>query len=309
MTVQSETMGSRVIQSIAGTFRWCAMPLILAVVSCAGEAERPEPEPRNAGLAPASGALRTVSMVPSLAELIIAIGAGEHLVARTDYDTHPMLLDRPSIGGGLDPNLETLVGLGATVVLLAAGQDTPALQERLASVGIQGVPFQTQSIQDIYSSIRTLGVMFERETAADSLSAYIADELQAVQSRVAGREPVSVLYVVWPDPPMTVGPGAFVDEVISLAGGRNVFEDSTIEWPTVGFESIVDRDPDVVLWPQGEVTIGNVDRLRSTPGWRDVRAVQEGRVELVDADLFNRPGPNVVEAARALARLLHPDGH
>jgi iron complex transport system substrate-binding protein len=300
MTVQCETMGSRVIQSIARALLWCAIPLLLIVGGCTSEAPRP-------AAAPTDAELRTVSMVPSLADIAIAIGAAEHLVARTDYDTHPALLDRPSIGGGLDPNLETLVGLGAKVVLLAAGRDTPALQERLAAVGIEGVPFQTQSIADIYTSIATLGAMFGRESAADSLRDYIVDELEAVRVRVAGRQPVSVLYVVWPDPPMTVGPGAFVDEVISMAGGRNVFEDSAIEWPTVGFESIVDRAPDVVLWPQGEITVGNVDRLRSTPGWRDVGAVQEGRVELVDANLFNRPGPNVVEAARVLARLLHPD--
>ena len=300
MTVQCETMGSRVIQSIARTLLWCATPLLL--VGCAAEAGPPE-----ARGAPTDAELRTVSLVPSLAEIAIAIGAAEHLVARTDYDTHPMLLGRPSIGGGLDPNLETLVGLGAKVVLIPAGRDTPGLQERLASVGIQGVPFQTQSIEDIYSSIATLGAMYQRVEAADSLRAYMTKELDIVRTRVAGRDPVSVLYVVWPDPPMTVGPGAFVAEVIEMAGGRNVFEDSAIEWPTVGFESIVDRDPYVVLWPQGEMTIANVDRLRSTPGWRDVPAIQAGRVDLVDANLFNRPGPNVVEAARVLAQVLHPD--
>jgi iron complex transport system substrate-binding protein len=260
------------------------------------------PEPDGGRAAP-----RVVALAPSLAELVVEIGGADHLVARTDFDTHPALVGLPSIGGGLDPSMEALVGLGVEVVLMTAGRDAPALGEQLGGLGIRAVSFSTETIADIHESSRVLGELLELRAEADSVSRAIDAGLAEVRRSVDGFERVSVMYVVWWDPPMTAGPATFIDELIGIAGGRNVFGDVELPWPTVGFESIVARAPEVVLWPQGEITVDNVDQLQGTPGWRDVGAVQAGRVELVDGNLFNRPGPGVVEAARVLARVLHPE--
>jgi iron complex transport system substrate-binding protein len=245
--------------------------------------------------------------VPSLTEIVLALGAVDQLVARTDYDTDPSVIVLPSVGGGLDPNLEALVGLGVDLVLMPGVRDTPALVDRLASLGIEGMVLETETVDDLYGAIAEIGARLARPTRADSLSAAIRTGLDEVRARVAGRPPVAVMYVVWGDPPMTAGPRTFVDEVIRIAGGRNVFDDAAIQWPTVGFEAIVDRAPEVIIWPQGEVSEVDREQIAQRPGWRDVSAVQAGRIVFVDADLFNRPGPGVVEAARELARRLHPD--
>ena len=294
--------------------RVSAVAIGMAIASaCAPDAgERATVEPgadARAGSASrtTTDAPRVVSLVPSLTELVIALGAGDRLVARTDYDRQPELAHLPSVGGGLDPNFETLVGVGADVVLVAATRDAPALSERLTSLSIDARSFEIQTIDQMYRSTGLLGELLGRAEAADSLVASVSVALDEVRSRVAGRDPVPVFYVGWSDPPMTTGPGTFVDEVIRIAGGRNVFDDAPLEWPTVGFEAIVARAPEVILWPRGDVAEGALDRLRSTPGWREVEAVQEGRIELIDADTFNRPGPRVVLAARGLADVLHPD--
>jgi len=238
---------------------------------------------------------------------VIAMGGAHHLAARTDYDDHPASAGLPSIGGGLDPSLEVLVGLGIDLVLMVEARETPALAERLAELGVRVAHFPTQTLPDMYETIELLGGELGLEQSADSLASAIRDGLDEVAARVAAEEPVSVMYVVWSDPPMTTGGETFIDEVIRISGGRNVFADAPIQWPTVGFESIVDRDPEIVLWPDGDVTTLDKERLRDTPGWREVPAVREGRIILVDGDLFGRPGPNVVAAARRLAALLHPD--
>jgi iron complex transport system substrate-binding protein len=249
---------------------------------------------------------RIVSLIPSVTELVVELDARHALVARTDFDRQPELSGLPSVGGGLDPNLEALVGVGAEVVLLAATRDASALGQRIEALGIRVQSVEIQTIDDMYATLGELGELLDREPKADSLVRSISHDLDEIGRRVAGRERVPVFYVVWSDPPMTTGGGTFVDEVIRIAGGRNVFEDAPLQWPTVGFESIVDRRPAVVLWPRGDGAEADVERLRTVPGWRDVEAVQEGRVELVDADTFNRPGPRVVQAALRLARVLHP---
>lgn len=278
--------------------------LALILASCGSGSDEPEAPDVAGAVAPA---LRVVGLVPSLNELVIALGAGEQLAAKTDFDTHSRADELPSIGGGLDPSLEQIVALDIDVVLMSAGRDTPALAERLRELSVQVLELPTQSISDVHGSIARLGELFDMEAEAESLSASVSADLDEIRTRVSELPPVPVMYVVWSDPPMTTGGGTFIDEVIQIAGGRNVFDDSVMGWPTVGFESIVARRPAVVIWPQGEITIDNVDVLKTTPGWRDVEAVQDGRIVLVDGNLFNRPGPSVVVAARRLAEALHPE--
>lgn len=255
---------------------------------------------------PDAASLRVVSLIPSLTEIVVALGATPQLVARTDYDTDPALGALPSIGGGLDPSLETLVGLDVDLVLMPGVRDTPALVDRLASLGIESMVLETETVADLYHASEAIGARLDRVARADSMNASIEEALARVESRIEGRARVPVMYVVWGEPPMTAGPRTYVDELIRIAGGRNVFDDAPLQWPTVSFEAIVDRAPEVIIWPRGEVNATNLDDLAARPGWRDVSAIQAGRVLLVDADLFNRPGPGVVEAARLLARRLHP---
>jgi iron complex transport system substrate-binding protein len=117
----------------------------------------------------------------------------------------------------------------------------------------------------------------------------------------------SVFYVVYNDPPMTTGPGTFIDQLLDIAGADNVFRDATSQWPTVSLEEVVKRDPDIVVLPVGEMSAQVGERLRSTAGWRDLRAVKNGCIAMVDADLVNRPGTNVALAARRLEVLLHEE--
>jgi iron complex transport system substrate-binding protein len=211
------------------------------------------------------------------------------------------------VGGGLDPSYEALVGLDVDVVLMTVAREAAAMEGRLETLGIRMVTLPTNTVDDVYAAIDRIGTLIDRERAADSLAAGIRAGLASLEAELADTEPVDVLYVVWSDPPMTSGGGTFVDELIRRAGGRNVFDDAPAEWPAVGFESIVARDPEVVIWPRGEDGAGTVERIRAMPGWRDVPAVQAGHVVFIDAASFNQPGPGLVDSARRLAEALHPE--
>lgn len=252
-------------------------------------------------------ATRVVSLVPSLAELMVTIGAGDLIVARTDYDTHPAVVPLPSVGGGLDPSLEALVQLEVDVVLMPEGQEMPALAARLGDLGISAVGFRTETVADLYDSIDRLGALVGRPDEAQALARDIATGLAEVEARVSDRPAVSVMYVIWSDPPMTTAGGSYIDELITIAGGRNVFADAPTRWPSVGYESIVRRNPSVLVWPRGATSDLTLDVIREMPGWRDLEAVQSGRVVFVDSDRFNRPGSDLALAAADLARAFHPD--
>lgn len=256
------------------------------------------------GLEARPPAARIISLLPSVTEMLVALGAGDRLVARTDYDTDPALRRLPSVGGGLHPSLERLTALRPQLVVGWSGDQS---LDQLARPGILVYRPQSQTLADVRCTILHLGRALGLEAGADSLTRAIDGELEDVRRAVQGRPRPSVFYVVWFDPPMTAGPGTFIDELIHIAGGRNVFADAPSPWPTVSLEEVVRRQPAIVLVPRGERGAERSDRLRRAPGWRDLRAVRAGRVIDVDADLFNRPGPRVGKAARTLAHLLHPE--
>lgn len=243
---------------------------------------------------------RIVSLIPSANETLLALGAGDRIVGRTRYDEAPELAALPSVGGGLDPSLETLVSLRPELVIAWASEKRSAVRYRLEEMGIPVFAVDPQDTADVFRSIHALGALTGRSPAADSLAASIRGELEEVRASVAGRPRPSVFFVVWNDPPMTAGPETFVAQLIGVAGGRTVFPDLRANWPQVSMEEIVRRQPEVVVLPVGEDGALSLERLRDAPGWRDLRAVREGRVATVPADLVSRPGPHVGAAARAL---------
>jgi ABC-type Fe3+-hydroxamate transport system substrate-binding protein len=125
--------------------------------------------------------------------------------------------------------------------------------------------------------------------------------LERVRAATAPLPRPTVFWHVWDAPLITIGGGSFMNELVEIAGGRNIYGDLPAVSPQVSFEDLVRRDPDLMLaGPEGAA------KLRADPAWRAVRAVREGRVLVVDTALVGRPGVRLGEAAVSLARLIHP---
>lgn len=251
-------------------------------------------------------ARRIVSLLPSGTETLLALGAGERLVGRTRYDRDPRVAHLPSIGGGLDPSIEALLALRPDLVLVFEGATPSALRERLESLGIAVAALAPQDTADVFRNLERLGRLSGREPAADSLGRRLRAELDAVRASVAGRAQPSVLYVVGTEPLRTAGPETFIGQLLGLAGARSIAPTQRGDWPQLSLEEVVRQQPDVILLPQGEDVGTAPARLLGRPGWRELRAVREGRVVVLAADLLHRPGPGIAAAARALRDALHP---
>jgi len=249
---------------------------------------------------------RIVSLIPAVTEMIIALGAGHRLLARTDYDTNPLLDSLPSVGGGLNPDLEWLVRRRPDLVVGWTDGTARAVLARLRALGVAVYSADIQSLADADSTVARMGRLLDREREAAGIIERTSSGLENVRGAVRGLPRPRVLYVLSVDPPMTAGPGTFLHEVMELAGADNVFADAGANWPTVSLESVVERDPDLLLVPVGEEGFAAPERLAELPGWSELRAVRAGRVHGVDADLFHRPGPHLVDVARRLARIYFP---
>ena len=252
-------------------------------------------------------ARRIVSLIPSATETLISIGATDRVVGRTRYDTASAIAAVPSVGGGVDPSIEAIVALKPDVVIAWASDKRAGLRERLTTAGIQTFVMSTEDTTDIFRNITTLGRMTGRDSAASAVATSVRATLDSVRVSVAAKPSPSVIYVVFPDPPMTAGPKTFIGQLIALAGGRSIFPTTDKNWPNVSMEEIVKRDPDIVIVPVGEFKDSALERFRKLPGWRDLRAVKQGRVVSVSADLLNRPSPAIAQSALVLRAAVHPE--
>lgn len=292
------------------TGRLLARVLLAACLSCSEAADAGPSLPtvtddagRPVTLRP--GARTVVSMVPSLTELIVEMGAGPRLVARTTADDAPVPGHLPSAGRPATPSVERILELRPDLVVLWADEGEPAsVAARLHDAGIRVYTARVMTFAHLRRHLRALGLLLEREAAADSLARRLDRALAAAGRDVPEEDRPTVAYLVWPMPPSVAGPGTFIDEIIRRAGGRNAFADLPVRWPTISAEALVERDPDVLVVPREHHPASPGSGIWSGPPLELLTAVRTGEVLSVPPDLFERPGLGSVEAVRLLAEHL-----
>jgi iron complex transport system substrate-binding protein len=251
-------------------------------------------------------ATRIVSLVPSATETIIALGATNRIVGRTRYDVALEVASLPSVGGSVDASIESIIALHPDLVVGWGKDIQQGVRERLASVNVPVFAMRAEDTSDVFRGISNLGRLLGRDSAATSLATSIRATIDSVRVAVANAPPRDVMFVIYPDPAMTAGRHTFIDELIGVAGGRSVFRDLPDRWPTVSMEEIVRRQPDLLIVSQADSTSA-LAQFRGRPGWRELPAVRGGRIATVSADLTQRPGARIGEAARALQLAIHPE--
>ncbi|HYK94763.1 MAG TPA: helical backbone metal receptor [Candidatus Dormibacteraeota bacterium] len=245
---------------------------------------------------------RIVSLSPAVTELLFALGVGDRLVGRTTWCDYPPAAHQiPSVGDGLNPNIEAVAARHPDLVVLyrSALNETAAAQ--LARLGIPAVVVQQDRLEDIARAARRLGHLTGTDRAGDSLASAL--EQLVAGSGLPRRPRARVAFVVWDNPPVVIGAGSYLDELAGLVGAANVFHDIAAASATVGLETIVSRDPDLIVVLRDSATAEPPGFLRR-PEWRAVRAVRQARIVYLTGSLFARPGPRAAEAVAEFRRYL-----
>jgi iron complex transport system substrate-binding protein len=182
----------------------------------------------------------------------------------------------------------------------------------LTQVGLVAASFDPRTVEQLRANIRAIGTLCGAEADAERLASQLQQHVQRISTSVRGR-PRPLVYIETDGSdalkPWTAGPGSFVDELLRLAGGRNLVEHLGRPYAQISAEEVLGRQPDVVLLMgvETERRGQGAARLRARPGWSALEAVRRGRIiDTIDADLISRPGPRLIDGLEALARSLHP---
>lgn len=282
-----------------------AMPAVLALlVACAPAARETAASIRgvdDAGdtVTLAAPARRVVSLIPASTELLFAIGAGDRVQGRTRWcDYPPAAAAVPDLGDGIQPSLEAILARRPDLVILYRSPQNTSVREALGRLGIPVVQLSIDRLVDFERASLLLGSLTGHEAGADSMLALFHAQLDSATAPPSASAP-SVLILVWDQPPMTVGSGSFLSEIVARAGGRNLFADIAASSATVSVESVVSRNPDVVL-----VSSEDTPAFARRAEWQTVPAVRERRFVRVVGSAFSRPGPRTPEAILELRREL-----
>jgi iron complex transport system substrate-binding protein len=246
---------------------------------------------------------RVVSLAPSLTELLFALGVGDHVVGRTTWCRYPpAALTVPAVGDGLNPDVEAVAARRPDLVLLYRSPLTETAARQFAGLGIPSLVLRDDRIEDVSRTARLLGTLTGAKGAGDSIAGRL-DSLVAAPSPSNGNRP-RLAVIAWDNPPIVIGGGSYLDELMTLAGAMNVFGDLRSASATVSLETIVTRNPDWIAILVDSATPARPPAWTRRAAWRAVPAVRDGRFLYLSGELFGQPSPRAPSAVATLRRLL-----
>jgi iron complex transport system substrate-binding protein len=245
---------------------------------------------------------RVICLMPSVTDTVFALGAGDDVVAISDYTKYPAAaLTKPSVGDLIKPSIERILSLHPDLVIGFQGPKDVTDQLERAEVPVFLI--NPHGIDGILHSVSTIGLALNRTPQADALVQSLQRRIDAVKARSEGQPAPRVFMPIWYDPITTIGKSAFITEIIAAAGGRSVTDDLPTEWPTISLEVVLERAPDALLLVRGGKTTLQV--LENRPGWSSMKAIKEHRAYYVD-DRINFASPVAIDALEDLAKQFHP---
>ena len=257
----------------------------------------------------AGPAKRVVSLIPAITEILFAVGAGNLTVGITEFCNYPEETKYvEKVGGfsGATISVEKIVSLKPDLVLVSADMHYRIIA-LLDQAGIVSFAFEPKNMEDIFSSIRTIGILTGHEKGASETIASMEEKLGKAKELSAGKKKVTVFWEIWDNPLMTSGSGTFINEAISLAGGRNIFDDLKANWPEVSVEQVILRNPEWIMTDNNHGIHINQTALSKRPGWSRIDAVRSNRIGIINSDMIMRAGPRLADAILQMAELIHGD--
>ena len=244
---------------------------------------------------------RVVTLAPNLTELVYAIDSGDKLVGVSAWSDYPdAVAELPVVGDAFSVDHEQLAMLRPDLLLIWESGTPQRTVDELRKLGYNVVAIRTRGLQDISRALLQIGSLVGRHDEAAQAAERFQDQLAELRRTHTQSEPISVFYQVSARPLYTINREHYVSELISLCGGTNIFDDLNALAPTVTVESVVERNPEVMLASTDTDENGFAEWQR----WPDIAANRYGNLYLLPADELARATPRLISAGAAMCLAL-----
>lgn len=248
---------------------------------------------------------KVISLAPNTTETLFALGLGDKVIGvsqQCDYPEEATAKDK--MGDFWDPNIELIVEADPDILFVGNAAPEEFLN-KMEENGILVLSLEGLDLEGTYEAIINTGRAMGARQAAEDMVNSMKEKAADIVKKVEGEERPEVYFVIsygeYGD--FTAGGKSFINELITMAGGRNIAGDIEEEWPQYSMEKLVEQDPEIIL----STIQANPDGLAETPGYKELTAIKENRLIVLDDNLINRAGPRLIEGLEALAKGIHPD--
>jgi vitamin B12 transport system substrate-binding protein len=249
----------------------------------------------------AAPASRIIALSPHAVEMLYAIGAGDRIVATTDHADFPAAAKViPRIGGYYGIQIERVIELNPDLIVVWGSGNKREDIERLTQLGYPIFNSDPKTLEAIGDDLKALGERTGHSVQSLQVAQQYLAKLEDLRNSNRDKPAVKVFYQLWSTPLMTVAKGSWIEQLIEVCHGNNVYADAENEYPQVSLEAVLLKMPQVILQSQDE---GNVKGIDWT-AWQEIPAVKHGHIYQLDADLLHRATPRAILGVEALCNAL-----
>jgi ABC-type Fe3+-hydroxamate transport system substrate-binding protein len=248
---------------------------------------------------------RIVSLIPSITEILFALGLGEAVVGCTIYCTEPAdgVATKTRIGGEKNPRLELIRELAADLVIANIEENVRQHVETLRGWGIPVFVTYPRTVAGGVELVRQLGQVTGAAAPAVAMATALERQLEGLDARGRGRARARVFCPIWRHPYMTINADTYVHDMLAVCGGDNVFAGRPTRYPEISLVEVAQARPEVILLPNEPYRF-RAAHLADFAPFPEIPAVRDGRIHLVDGKLLSWYGPRIERALAVLPPLL-----
>jgi iron complex transport system substrate-binding protein len=251
---------------------------------------------------------RIVSLAPSITEILYFLSLGDRVVGVTKFSYYPPEAKlKPKVGSYIDLNVEKIISLAPDLVIGTADGNQPGIVDLLEQAGIPIFIVNPRNIHQAIDTVAIVGRLCGIPKKANALSMQLSQRVDHIIDHTRSKRRPLVFLQINIRPIMTINKDTFLNDLIQLAGGRNMAENEPITYPRISLEEVIRKKPEVIIISSmergGRFEAARLEWLK----WTSIPAVKDGRVYLIDSDLIDRPSPRIVEGLETMARFIHPE--
>lgn len=259
---------------------------------------------------------RIISLSPSTTETLFALGLGNKVVGRTRFCNYPPEAKLiKEVGGYVDPNYEAMVSLNPDLVILLPEQEK--VKEYLTDLRINYLEVNNKTVSNILSTIKTISDTCSAVAEGKEILRNISSTIKKIKDKTKNSSKPKVIISIGRTPETKsvkdvyiAGKNTFYDELISLAGGINAFEDTGAAYPMLSAEGLIHLNPQIIIDFIPDINTSSVTKESILKDWESINsvdAVKKKQVKIFSSDYIVIPGPRFILLLKDLAKAIHPE--